>query len=244
MAKQIDAQVYDQNVLAEGMQIQIDNYYQPVSAAQQRRIAVVIEALDPRAGERILDIGCGVGTFAFHSARRGAMTVGIDYSRESIKMATVLSKRFSRDFVGLFVTGSAFHLPFRSGYFDKIVAADFIEHITHEEKLLLLDEIFRVLKPGGSGVIFTPNALREAAGAGYWRIRNLVRGDRIPVTELHYGLICRKAFEAMLRKHNFSFQFRYEDTTRPYLADVPFLNRLLALNLLWIIKKQWPIKKS
>ncbi|MBU4305396.1 MAG: class I SAM-dependent methyltransferase [Candidatus Omnitrophica bacterium] len=238
MGRKITAEVYDNNVIAEGVQFQVDTYYQPQSTAQQRRIAFVLGELNPQPQDIILDIGCGVGTFAYHCAKKGARTYGIDYSRQSIKVAAELAERFATAERSSFVVGSALSLPFAEAFFDKIVCVDFIEHITHAEKDVLLKEIYRVLKPNGKGIIFTPNALREDIGVWYWKLRHYLFKERIPKTDLHYGLIGRKSFESMLRGRGFNFRFRYADTTRPFLAGAPVFRHALALNLMWMVEKR------
>ncbi|MBU1044141.1 MAG: methyltransferase domain-containing protein [Candidatus Omnitrophica bacterium] len=237
MRREINAEVYDQNVLAEGLQVQIDNYYQPKTIAQKRRIELVVGLLDPQPDQKILDIGCGVGTFAYAAAKQQSQAYGLDYSHESLKVAKLLANRFKTGQNSVFVTASALSLPYKDNCFDKVVIADFIEHITDPEKKLLLEEVWRVLKPGGEGVVFTPNAIRENIGEIYWKLRHLVSKEKIPKTDLHYGLISRRKFERILKQNNFKFSFKYADTTRPYLARIPLFNYLLALNLLWKIKK-------
>jgi len=237
MARIIDSAVYDHNVRVEGVQSQIDNFYQPVSVAQQRRIDFVLRDLSPQPRERILDVGCGVGTFVYHSSLRGAWSVGIDYSSVSVQVGRDLSRRFGTQERSAFAVATCLSLPFQDASFDKVVAADFIEHITDEEKIDLLAELRRVLKPGGSGVICTPNRIRERLGERYWHLRHVIRGDRVPKTDLHYGLIDRSAFESLLRKAGFSFRLRFADTTRPWLARLPLLKHSLALNLVWTIGK-------
>ncbi|MFH1459650.1 MAG: class I SAM-dependent methyltransferase [Candidatus Omnitrophota bacterium] len=238
MQREINAQVYDQNVLLEGIQTQIDNYYEPKSLAQQRRIKIVMSVLAAQAEEKILDIGSGVGTFAYAGAKCKAVVFGIDYSHESMKVATLLADKFNTKNKSFFITASALALPYQNACFDKIVCADFIEHITDTEKNKLLTEIYRVLKPSGMGVIFTPNLIREKIGKIYHRIRNLLFKTRIPETDLHFGLITKSCFDVMLKNNGFNFDFFYADTTRPYLAKIPFLNNFLALNLIWIIRKK------
>ncbi|MBU1086347.1 MAG: class I SAM-dependent methyltransferase [Candidatus Omnitrophica bacterium] len=237
MAREINAKVYDQNVLVEGLQVQIDNYYQPKTLAQKRRIEIVVDLLDPQPNQKILDVGCGVGTFAYAAAKQNSMVYGLDYSHESLKVAKLLAKRFKTEQNSVFVTASALSLPFKDSCFDKVVIADFVEHITDPEKKLLLEEIVRVLKPGGEGVIFTPNAIRESIGEIYSKLKYLIFKEKIRKTDLHYGLISRRKFELILKQHNFKFSFKCADTTRPYLAGIFLLRNLLALNLIWKIKK-------
>ena len=55
------------------------------------RLEMVFEIYSPEKGERILDLGCGVGTFALELARRGIDVVGLDYSQESIDICQRLA---------------------------------------------------------------------------------------------------------------------------------------------------------
>ncbi len=237
MKKNIDSRVYDRNILAQGIEFQIDKYYEPKEISMRRRIGVVLEALKPERGEKILDIGCGVGAFAFHTAKRGALSFGIDYSYESIKIAVKLVGKFSSVERCRLLVSDAISLPFKEASFDKVVAVDFIEHITSEEKDKLLREIRRVLKPEGIGLIFTPNGIREKIGEVYWKCRHFMFGDKIPTTDLHFGLTNRYEFEPLLKKYKFNFRFAYKDITRPYLAKIPLIRIFLSLNLLWIFKR-------
>jgi SAM-dependent methyltransferase len=179
-----------------------------------------------------------VGTFAYHAAKRGARAFGIDYSKESIRMATSLCDRFGVGDRVRFQTANAISLPFEEGSFDKIVAADFIEHINETDKARCLKESLRVLKKGGRLVILTPNKIREDIAAIYWRVRHALCGDNIPCNIRHFGLISRGKFETLLRKQPCRFVFYFRDTTRPYLAQVPLIRHWLSLQLVWVIQKE------
>ena len=233
----ITAKDYDYGILSQSLRYLIDEYYQPNRPYSKRRIKIVLQAINPRAQERILDIGCGVGTFAFHCAKQGAETFGLDYSPESIKTANKLCEQFQVNQNTSFLIASGMQLPFKNACFDKIVAADFIEHITYDEKDILLKEMDRVLKPEGYIIIFTPNAVREKIGDLYWKARNILFKDKIPVSNLHYGLINKSDFSKICAKNNFKLKTYYKDITRPFLANIPLLRRLLALNLLFVLKK-------
>ena len=236
--KEITSKNYDEHVLEQGEQFQIDAYYEPKAISMQRRIKVILESLNPNAGEKILDLGCGVGTFAFHAAIAGAISSGVDYSEESIKMAQRLVDRYELAHKPKFIAANVTKLPFDDAAFDKIIAADFIEHINLDEKERVLAEMHRVLKPDGRAVIFTPNRLREKIGDFYRQLRKIMLGDKIPFNELHFGLTDKYEFEPLLEKAGFSFNLIYKDITRPFLAEIPLLRNILALNLLWIIRKR------
>jgi ubiquinone/menaquinone biosynthesis C-methylase UbiE len=235
--EKITSEIYDKDVISQGLQFQVDTYYEPKEISQQRRIKIVLKAINPQQGEKILDVGCGVGTFTFHCAKLKASAFGVDYSKASIETARILCDRYGVSENAKFIVANAFGLPIKDNSFDKIVAVDFIEHITLEEKEILLNQIQHMLKPGGACLIFTPNLIREKLGEIYWRIRQVLLGDKLPSNKLHLGLISRFQFELLLKKYKFNFEFSRQDITRPYLARLPIIRHFLALYLLWIIKK-------
>lgn len=95
MAKKIGPEDYDAVMFQFGEEYLAGVYYRPKEISSKRRIKAVLDALGPVPGEKIPDAGRGVGTFAFHSAERGACAFGIDYSCESVKMAARLTLRFA-----------------------------------------------------------------------------------------------------------------------------------------------------
>ena len=223
---------YDNNILKEGEEFQIDNYYEPKATDMKRRVIYVMSKLMVAPLMKVLDLGCGVGTFAFRSAKAGAMAYGVDYSEESINMARKLCEKFNvkPDFI---VADTAETLPYDDNYFERIACVDFIEHISDENKVQLLKEIKRILKPGGIAVIYTPNNMREKIGE---IIMRLLR--RYKENPLHFGLIYRRRFERMMIAEEISFTTSYFDPGRPYLAYIPLFRGALALNLLWTIRKK------
>ena len=236
--KAVTAKDYDERILMQTIPFQIDNYYDPKDAALRRRVDIILSFLSPRPGDTILDVGCGVGTFAYHSARMGARACGVDYSSESIAVA----KRLAGDFgvsgrVEFICCDAAGRLPYADASFDKAVAADFMEHIDDTQKRSAIAEISRVVKPGGDIIVFTPNAVRESIGA----LKNALAalfGFPVSETRLHYGLTDRFSFESMLRAADLAFERRFFDPTRPYLGKIPLLNELLSLDILWAIKNR------
>ena len=141
--------VYDEHILQQGMQFQIDTYYEPKEINKQRNIEIILETVNPKADENIIDIGCGVGACAFHLAKFGANTFGIDYSKESVKMAQRIVEKFNITDNAKFVVADIMALPFKNISFDKAISNSFIEHINFEEKKVFLKEMYRILKPDG-----------------------------------------------------------------------------------------------
>lgn len=108
----------------------------------------------PLAGKRLLDIGAGVGNLWAY-VPPGVAGYALDLS------ATGVAKAAAR-FPGLTVSVSVGEfLPYPAGFFDAVIAADTVEHTFSPARTL--QEIYRVLKPGGVlGASFPiPNSLRK-----------------------------------------------------------------------------------
>ncbi len=128
----------------------------------QRGIA---DALELRAGDEVLDVGCGTGTLTLALAERvgpAGSAVGVDASPEMIDAAREKSSG-----VGIgaeFDLVPAQDLPFPDGRFDAVVTSLTIHHLPPEDRVGALREIIRVVRPGGRVVIaeFQPPANRIA----------------------------------------------------------------------------------
>jgi SAM-dependent methyltransferase len=102
-----------------------------------------------RAPACILDVGCGDGAAAGIAAQRnsGHHMVGLDWSAGSLGRARRL---------GLTVAQAGIDgLPFASRTADVVIMSELIEHLVDTDSAL--DEVHRVLRPGGSLLLSTPN---------------------------------------------------------------------------------------
>jgi demethylmenaquinone methyltransferase / 2-methoxy-6-polyprenyl-1,4-benzoquinol methylase len=133
----------------------------------------LLDAIDPRPGQRVLDVATGTGLVAFGLARRGAEVVGLDQSDQMLAVARrrladrpELSGRIS------FVQGEAEHLPFEDHAFDALTFTYLLRYV--DDRAATMRELARVVKPGGRigmvefGVPGTP-ALRAL-----WRVHTRV----------------------------------------------------------------------
>ena len=104
------------------------------------------------AGQRVLDVASGEGYGSFLLRRWGAESVeGIDVDEQTVETATRL---FGGDGVH-YQCHTAEQLPFEDHTFDVVCSFETIEHLDHPE--LFLQEIRRVLKPGGNIILSCPN---------------------------------------------------------------------------------------
>jgi O-methyltransferase StaMB len=123
---------------------------------------LVAELARVKAAGRVLDVGCGIAAPALRIARRyGCRVTGVNISREQVRQGRELIT--ARGLSGRVVIqrGDARALEFPDGSFDAIVCLEAAGDIcvTEPDKGRLVDELFRVLRPGGH-VGFSDLALR------------------------------------------------------------------------------------
>ena len=109
----------------------------------------------PGPGDRIVDLGCGAGMVAEHCGRAGATVHGVDLSPVAVRVAREVNK----DLPGVtFEVGDASAVPDRpDASFDKAISADVTEHCGYDVMTGIFREAYRLLKPGGTYFIYTPN---------------------------------------------------------------------------------------
>ena len=108
----------------------------------------------------VLDIGTGTGSNLRMLREEGYRNVtGIDLNPLAVRYC--LAKGFTS-----VLSGDATSLPFADGQFDIVLATDTIEHIDDDRKAL--QEIHRVLVPGGYAMIVVP------AFASLWGLQDIV----------------------------------------------------------------------
>jgi SAM-dependent methyltransferase len=118
------------------------------------------------AGTRLLDVGCGMGRHSFEALRRGADVVAADLDREALAavetMAGAMAAEGEAPPTASFtaVSADARRLPFADGSFDRVIASETLEHI--REDSTAMEEIARVLRPGGRAVVTVPRWWPEA----------------------------------------------------------------------------------
>jgi len=120
------------------------------SIRKRIKIPIILQELDLKPTDIVLDIGCGGGSLTKLIAEKGTKCViGFDASNNNIKNANKDKHKNKK-----FVVGDALSLPFKEKYFDKVLTTEIIEHIDDDSKFV--SEIARVLKKGGYAVITTP----------------------------------------------------------------------------------------
>lgn len=101
---------------------------------------------------KVLDIGCWTGQFEKLASQKTKQIVGIDPGASAIRVAKKMVPKAK------FKVANATKLPFSRNSFDTVTILDVIEHIPLNSESVCLNEIKRVLKPGGHLILSTPSA--------------------------------------------------------------------------------------
>jgi cyclopropane-fatty-acyl-phospholipid synthase len=119
--------------------------------AQLAKYRRILDRLDLRVGDSVLEIGCGWGGFAEEAVRAGARVLGITLSRQQLAYADARAARWGDQ------PGSArFELrDYRdvAGEFDHIVSIEMLEAVGERYWPLYFRRLRELLKPGGSAAI-------------------------------------------------------------------------------------------
>jgi SAM-dependent methyltransferase len=134
-------------------------------------LTVDFDRLGLQPGERVLDLGCGGGRHAFEMYRRGADVVAFDQDADELaKVRDLFAAMREAGEVPAGAEadvkeGDALALPFADGEFDRVVAAEILEHVPAD--LQALAELVRVTCPGGAVALTVPRWFPEVV---CWRL--------------------------------------------------------------------------
>lgn len=126
--------------------------------------------------KRLLEIGCGLGTDLLQFARGGAQVTGVDLTPASIELVKM---RFALEKLPVDAqVADAERLPFADNSFDVVYSFGVLHHTPNTQKAI--DEVHRVLKPGGHIVImlYHKNSVHVYLGAALYRISHAMKSDR------------------------------------------------------------------
>lgn len=151
------------------------------------RTLIFLKRYRPRAGDRLLEVGCGVGTFLVRARDRGWNAEGIDLSESAI--------RASREIHGMPVrVGNFTDLELDANRYAAIVAWEVLEHLPNPRQFLA--QARRLLRPGGIIACSVPNEGRKVPYPG-------VRGPA-SVPPVHLNFWDRGALKAFFELNDLS----------------------------------------
>lgn len=139
-------------------------------------------------GQTLLELGCNWGRWCIAAARKGYNVVGIDPSLGAIMAAQRVNMQLGLSIK--YLVADARFLPFAANTYDNIFSYSVLQHLSRDNVKMVLAEVARVLKPGGTSLIQMANVLglrclyhqarrrfREARGfeVRYWSVPALKR---------------------------------------------------------------------
>lgn len=225
--RRIDAEYYDSSAYFEGGTEHLTDLD---SAFQRYRVAKVLAIYDPLPDERVLDLGCGWGTFEWVLGPRVAEMVGLDFSARSVEMCR---RRLEKADLGnvRFVQADAGDTGLEDEAFDLVMAADLFEHLYPEDSQRVVREAHRVLKRGGRFSIWAPNR---------GHVLEILKNNRVLLKPdpTHVDYKTMERLRTLLRDAGFVIEKAYyaeshlpglRAVERAFMAFVPQLRRRIAV---------------
>lgn len=144
-----------------------DSYWPANVPERSRTREHVLSLLPPGRFDRVLDAGCGTGVCSLALSERAGEVVGVDISRGSLRTAWSLAADVATGGIRL-SQASLLNLPLPDAAFDLVFSWGVIHHTVNP--IHALDELVRVLKPGGALIlaVYLKTPLTSAHEALRW----------------------------------------------------------------------------
>lgn len=145
--------------------------------AQLNKLDLICQKLELKAGEQLLEIGCGWGGLARHAAKYyGVEVLGITVSKEQQKLA-------QQRCVGLPVKIELMDYRDLTGQFDKVVSVGMFEHVGPKNYPIYFDTISRLLKDEGLFLLHTIGMYKTTGSLDPWTDKYIFPNGRLPSAE-------------------------------------------------------------
>jgi cyclopropane-fatty-acyl-phospholipid synthase len=168
--------------------------------AQRRKVATLLDRLDLKPGQRLLEIGCGWGSLAMAAAKRGAGVVGLTLSREQQRWA---QEKISEAGFAEMIEIRLQDYRETDERFDAIASVEMVEAVGERWWGAYLDCIARNLKPGG-------RAAMQFIAMDHRLFDRYARNADFIQTYIFPGgmLLDERRFEGLARERGLSWQDR------------------------------------
>ncbi len=145
-----------------------------LASAQEAKLDLVCHKIRLTPGMRVLDIGCGWGSFAIYAAQKyGVEVVGVTVSKEQVALATQ--------------RGAGLPVEFRlqdyrdvTGTFDRIVSLGMFEHVGYKNYRTYMEVAHRLLPEGGMFLLHTIGGNRSVHATDAWIEKYIFPNSMLP----------------------------------------------------------------
>jgi len=173
-----------------------------LDAAQEAKLDMICRKLDLKPGERVLDIGCGWGSFMRYAAEHyGVSCVGVTISKEQVALGRENCK-------GLPVTFRLQDYRDLDEPFDKIVSIGMFEHVGHKNYDTYMRVARRCLKPDGLFLLHTITSSDQVPSPDEWIDKYIFPNGELP----SYGQIVDAAGGRFVIEDLHNFGADYDHT--------------------------------
>jgi|ERR1041385_5599926 SAM-dependent methyltransferase len=179
-------------------------------------------------GARVLDAMCGAGQLAEFLASRGARVTGLDVSQDVVD-------RFKRKLPGSDgVARSIFASGFPDGHFDAVMVVGGLHHV-HPEVDRAMDEIHRVIRPGGHLCFAEPHvgSLADLARQLWYRFDPLFEANEAGIDVPHLRRVNADRFEFVRTTYTGGPAYLLVYNSMVFRIP-PRLKRVFSPPLLWL----------
>jgi len=145
-----------------------------LDSAQEAKLDLICKKLNLKKGQKILDIGCGWGSFAYYAAKNyGAKVTGVTVSGEQIKFAQKRCKGLPVEF---------FLQDYRElkGEFDHIVSVGMFEHVGPKNYKTFFETSKNCLKKDGLFLLHTIGSLETSTSTDPWVNKYIFPNGKLP----------------------------------------------------------------
>ncbi|MFQ5671382.1 MAG: class I SAM-dependent methyltransferase [Acidobacteriota bacterium] len=169
-----------------------DHYLDGIGGLTRETLPLLVDAIGPGHGRRVLEVGSGPGHIAEALTQAGAVVTGVDFSASMIDVAKRRYPHIS------FQEADAEQLPFKADTFDAVVSNFVVHHLARPE--IAFKEVCRVLKPGGRFVfiVFAAPEAQSSLGAFFRAVEEHHSLDELPHGPL-FGVTDVSLYESLLR---------------------------------------------
>lgn len=176
---------------------------QTLSQAQDAKLDLVCRKLKLQPGMRVLDIGCGWGSFMKYAAERcGVKCVGVTVSSEQVALGRELCAGLPVEFK---LQDYRDLSDFGGGRFDRVVSLGMFEHVGHRNYADFMRVAEAALKPDGLFLLHTIGRNEQGNGTDPWIDKYIFPNGELP-TIARIGRVCERRF-VVEDLHNFGADY-------------------------------------
>ncbi|MFA7408222.1 MAG: methyltransferase domain-containing protein [Anaerolineaceae bacterium] len=189
----------------------------------------LLEKINPIPGKLLIDVSCGRGKLGTFARKKGMRVIGLDFSLSAVRVAQQNDPELN------LIISDGEQIALKGQCADYVAHIGNLEH--YQNPSLGVQEVARILKPGGTAIILLPNGFSIAGNVQHIRRTGQVFDDGQPIQRYN----TRQGWQDLLEANGLSVfkTIRYEHflprTKRDWFSHIKRPSRLLRWALTWLI---------